>query len=145
MMRNPIVQSLLVASLATLGTIASAENATPREPTPGQAQPLTGNTQNGSPVDTTPSTSPNTNSQYGTQFNPNAPYLLSTPTISPQFTNDQMKAYWDARQACAGQPMAQQASCNNDADNRFSGIDPKCHKLSGPALADCLQGVDHGD
>ena len=101
--------------------------------------------QNGSPVGTTPSTAPEMNSQYGTQFNANAPYLQSTPRISPQFANDQMKAYWDARQACAGQPVTQQAACNNDADNRFSAVDPKCHKLSGSALAECLQGVDHGD
>jgi hypothetical protein len=145
MMRTTIVQALLVASLATLGASVSAQNATPREPTPGQAQPLTGTTQNGSPVGSTPSTEPGMNSQYNTQFNTNSPYPQSTPTMSQQWPDDQMKAYFDARQACTGQPLTQQAACNDAVNSRFSAIDAKCQKLSGAALAECLRGADHGD
>ncbi len=136
MMRTKIVQSLLVASLATLGANAFAQNAAP---TPDQAQPLTGTTQYGSPVGATPSTAPapspapytapGMNSQYNSQLNT---------------SGDQVRAYQNARQACEGLPLAQQAACNNDANSRSSAIDSKCEKLSGSALADCLQGADHG-
>jgi len=140
MMRNMILQSLLVASLATIVGSAGAQNATPREPTPGQAQPLTGVTQNGSPVGTTPSTAPAANSQYNT----NSSGWQSTPATGLRPTDDSMGAYQDARQACASQPIGQQIACTNDVNNRFSAPDPKCEKLSGSALADCLHGADHG-
>jgi hypothetical protein len=138
MMRNTILQSLIVASLVTLATSAGAQNATPREPTPGQDQPLTGITQNGSPVGTMPSTAPAMDSQSNPQYN------TILPTPPQRSTDDQMKAYQDARQACAGQPLAQQAACNDDANGRFGAVDPKCQRVSGSALTDCLRGADHG-
>jgi hypothetical protein len=69
------------------------------------------------------------NSQYNSQFNT---------------SEDQVRAYQNARQACAGLPLAQQTACNSAADTRSSAIDAKCEKLSGAALAECLQGADHG-
>src|SRR6266851_4441760 len=105
MPRNTIVRSLLVASLATLAASAGAQNATP---TPGQAQPLTGTTQNGS-----------MDSQSNTQYN------TILPTAPQQGMDDQMKAYQDARRACAGQAQAQQAACNDDANTRFGAVDSK--------------------
>jgi len=140
MMRTKIVQSLLVASLATLGANAFAQYAAPPEPTPGQPQPITGTTSNGSSVVVTPPstmtapspapyTAPGMTSQYNSQFNTN---------------DNQVRAYQSARQACAALPLAQQTACNADADSRSSAIDPKCEKLSGEALADCLHGADHG-
>jgi hypothetical protein len=124
MLRNTIVRSLLVASLAMLAASASAQYATP---TPSQAQPPTGATQNGS-----------MDSQSNTQYN------TILPTAPQQGTDDQMKAYLDARRACDGQPLAQQAACNDNANTQFGAVDSKCQKMSGAALADCLQGADHG-
>ena len=135
MMRNKLVQSLLVASLATLAATAGAQNATPREPTPGQVQP-----QNGSPVGTTTATEPAITPQY----NANLPYWQSTPGSRARFSDDQMSAYIDARQACAGQPLTQQAPCNDDVNARFGAVDAKCQKLAGQALVDCVHGADHG-
>src|SRR5258705_5118647 len=113
MSRNTIVRSLLVASLATLAASAGAQYATPA-PTPDQAQPLTGTTQSGS-----------MNSQSNTQYN------TILPTAPQQGIDDQMKAYQDARRACAGQSLAQQTACNEDANTRFGAVDSKCQKLSG--------------
>ncbi|MEP6941852.1 MAG: hypothetical protein ABI981_02885 [Betaproteobacteria bacterium] len=130
-MRNKLLNSLLAASLATLTVSALAENATPREPTPGQANPITGTTQNGSPVGTTPSTAPM------------SPGMNSQGTRA-RMTNEQVRAYMDARQACSTQTGAQMQTCTDEANRKFSSVDPKCQKVSGPALADCLKGADHG-
>jgi hypothetical protein len=135
MTRNKLLQALLVASLTTLAASAGAQNATPREPTPGQAQP-----QNGSPIGGTPSTAPSINSQY----NPDQQNWQSTPGSQARVTDDQAKTYLEARQACAAQPLLQQAACNDEVTSRFGAIDAKCQKLSGSALVDCVHGVDHG-
>jgi hypothetical protein len=75
---------------------------------------------------------------------PNTQYNTILPTAPQRGADDQMKAYQDARRACAGQPQAQQTACNDDANTRFGAVDSKCQKMSGAALADCLQGADHG-
>ncbi len=135
MTRNKLLQALLVASLTTLAASAGAQNATPREPTPGQVQP-----QNGSPIGAAPSTAPGINPQY----NPDPQNWQSTPASPTRVTDDQAKTYLDARQACAAQPLLQQTACNDEVTSRFGAIDAKCQKLSGAALADCVHGVDHG-
>ena len=132
MTRNKLIESLLVASLATLAATAGAQNAAPREPTPGQVQP-----QNGSPVGTTePAINP--------QYNANSPYSQPMPGSQAGLFDDQVQAYLDARQACASQPLLQQGACNDDVNSRFSSVDMKCQKLSGQALVDCVHGADRG-
>ena len=130
-MRNQLLNSLLAASLATLTISAFAQNATPREPTPGQANPITGTPQNGSPVGTTPSAAP---------MQPNM-----QPGTRARLTDEQIRAYIDARQSCSTQTGAAMQTCTDEANRKFSSVDPKCQKLApGPALADCLKGADHG-
>jgi len=144
-MRNKLLNSLMVASIATIAVSAAAQNATPREPTPGQAQPITGTTQNGSPVGTTPSTTP-TSPGMNSQYNTTTPNMnATTPGTRARLTSDQMREYIEARRACAAQTGTQAQACNDAANARFSSVDPKCQKLAGPALADCLRGADHGD
>ena len=53
-------------------------------------------------------------------------------------------SYIEARRACDNQPMTQRASCEDAVNERFTGIDPKCQKLSGIALEECVHGADHG-
>jgi hypothetical protein len=137
-MRNKLLNSLLAASLATLTVSAFAQNATPREPTPGQANPTTtGTTQNGSPVGTTPSAAP---TQPGLTGQPNS----MQPGARARMTDEQIRAYIDARQACSTKTGPELQACNDDANRKFSSVDPKCQKLAGPALADCLKGADRG-
>ncbi len=117
-MRNQLLNTLLAASLATVTMSAFAQtapqNATPREPTAGQATP-----QNGSPVGTTPSAAP-------TQ-----PGMNAQPGARARMTDEQIRAYIDARQACTSYTGAQLASCNDEANKKFSNVDPKCQKVAG--------------
>jgi len=53
-------------------------------------------------------------------------------------------SYLEARRACDNQPIAQRASCEDAVNGRFTGIDPKCQKLSGTALEECVHGADRG-
>jgi|SRR5450631_1353632 hypothetical protein len=127
-MKSQLLYSIVIASFATLAASAGAQNATPRELPLGTSpsNPLA-NIQNGSPVGTTPSMA-DTNSQ---------------PTKA-RMNNEQMRAYMDAHQASTSQLMAQQDACNDATNKKFSSVDAKCQKLSGPGLADCLHGSDHG-
>jgi hypothetical protein len=142
-MQSKLLQALLAASFAVAAAGVSAQNATPREPTPGQASPTTGVTQNGSPVGQAPSTSPS-----GTQYGSPAGNASSMGSMGSTATNrmsaDDIRAYMDARQACNSQPASAQDACNDAANKRFTSVDPKCQKLSGSALADCLRGADRG-
>ena len=127
-MKRKLLYSLVIASFATLAASAGAENATPRELPQGTSPSNPpANVQNGSPVGTTPAMA-DTNSQ----------------PAKARMNNEQTRAYIDARQACTSQPTAQQGVCNDAANKKFSSVDAKCQKLSGPALADCLHGTDHG-
>ena len=130
-MRSKLLNTLLAASLATLTVSAFAQNATPREPTPGQANPITGTPQNGSPVGTTPSAAP---MKPGMQ-----------PGTRARLTDEQIRGYIDARQACSTQTGPALQACNDEANKKFSSVDPKCQKVSGTALADCLKGADRGN
>jgi hypothetical protein len=250
MNRSRLVNTLLAASIAAGTTAALAQNATPREPTPGQASPTTGNVQNGSPVGQSASSyapdyanpyddygaapgiwvaprgyTPDASAQYqyqssnpgstygsaagnpgplnnantgtavapadasaaanaGYSANMNAgpadwrwnwaawPWTTTQGTTSNYGYSDwhwnfnaaqwnwghvpwnvnrqgrvyspEMREYMHARNACMAQPLAQEAACNDLAAAHFTGADPKCQKLTGPALADCVQGADHG-
>lgn len=142
-MQSKLLQALLVASFAVAAGSASAQNATPREPTPGQASPTTGVTQNGSPVGQPSSTTPS-GTQYGSPAG-NAGTMGSTGSMTTnRMSADDIRAYMDARQACASQPATAQDACNDAANKRFTSVDPKCQKLSGSALGDCLRGADRG-
>jgi hypothetical protein len=123
-MRNRLLVALVAASVVTAAAEVGAQNATPREAPPGN--PTVNSTLNGSPVGTTP--------------NRAADYTTNSGWID----NDQMRAYIDARNACAAQLPDRQAACDNRANERFPSVDSKCQKLSGSALDDCLHGADHG-
>ena len=133
-MNRQLLRMLIVASFATMALNAGAENATPRElpsvtPAPG--------TQNGSPVEAPPATT------YQPTINA-YPSTGNSPGMRGRMTEQQMREYVDARQACNSQPTSRIESCTNDVNSKYSSVDAKCQKLSGPALADCLKGADHG-
>jgi len=52
--------------------------------------------------------------------------------------------YKAARTSCAQMAAGDQQKCNDAANKKFSGIDPKCQKASGAALDDRIRGADHG-
>jgi hypothetical protein len=55
-----------------------------------------------------------------------------------------MRGYKSARAACDTQPMDSREKCWNTLNTRYSSLAPKCQKLSGAALDDCLKGADTG-
>jgi hypothetical protein len=65
------------------------------------------------------------------------------PTSSGSYQSGP-SSYIEARRACDNQPMAQRMSCEDAVNERFTGIDPKCQKLSGTALEECVHGADRG-
>lgn len=135
-MKRTLLHTLIVASFATLAFNAGAENATPRELPAGTA--ATAPTENGSPVGTT--TTQTGTSQPGMNT---APMGTNSQNMKSRMTAEQMREYMDARNAC-GTRGAQMETCNTEVNRKFSSVDAKCQKVSGPALGDCLRGADHG-
>jgi len=133
-MKRQLLRTLIIASFATIAFNAGAENATPRElpsgtPTPG--------TQNGSPAEAPPATT------YQPTINA-YPSTGNAAGMRGRMNDQQTREYMDARRACDSQPTPQVASCTSDVNKKYSSVDSKCQKVSGPALADCLKGADHG-
>ena len=92
----------------------------------------------------TPSTTP-----YGAQGTPSTTAPAATGTMGTtgtytRMTSDQIREYVAARKSCNALPASQQPRCNNDLNQKFGSVDPKCQKLSDAALADCLRGADRG-
>ena len=127
-MKRTLMHALVISSFATLACNAGAQNAAPRELPPGS--PAAG-AQNGTPVET-----PRARTSQPGMNSPNAQ--------GNRMTDDQIRSYVDARKSCSSQPANQMEACNNDVNRKFGSVDPKCQKLSGAALADCLRGSDHG-
>ena len=82
----------------------------------------------------------------------NPPNTMGTGQTTPsgiskdmkgQMTPDQVKDYLSARNKC-GAPSAQTQSCIDDVHKKYTGVDPKCQKLYGPALTDCMQTMGKG-
>ena len=132
MMRKKILNALLIASFgavaATAGaqTTAPQQNDTPRNaPTGTTAAPAAGTTSGGTMAPGNPSMSA-----------PGSAMDSSVPT--------DMSGYKAARAACDKQPLTSKDQCRTSLNTRYSAVAPKCQKLSGNALDDCLKGADTG-
>ncbi len=117
-MKRQLIQTLIVGSFAAIAVNAGAQYTSPS----GAAQ----------------------NPPAGTMTSPSGTNSMNTMNSRARMTDDQIREYMSARNACASQPASQQEACNTDLNKRFSSVDAKCQKLMGPALADCLHGADHG-
>ena len=129
MIRQRILNTLLIATFGAMAataaaqTAAPAQNNTPRNaPVGNTAAPPTGGTSGGlmAPSDSTM----------------NTPMDSSVPK--------DMRGYKSARAACDKQPMDSREKCWNSLNTGYSSLAPKCQKLSGSALDDCLKGADTG-
>ena len=128
MKRHRILNTLLIATFGAMAataaaqTAAPAQNNTPRNaPVGNSAAPPTGGTSGGIMV---PSDSMNT------------PMDSSVPR--------DMRGYKNARTACDQQATDSREKCRTTLNMRYSAVAPKCQKLSGSALDDCLKGADTG-
>ena len=55
-----------------------------------------------------------------------------------------MNGYKSARAACDNHPLDSRETCRTTLNKRYIAVAPKCRKLSGSALDDCLKGADTG-
>ena len=126
MMRQKILNTLLIASFGAMAATAGAQTTTPADNTTPRTAPV-GNTAaptQGSGGTTAPSDSKA----------PSMPMDKGTPT--------DMKGYKSERAACDKETGAMQDKCRTTLNTRYSSVAPKCQKLLGSALDDCLKGAD---
>jgi hypothetical protein len=130
-----LMRGLVIASFSALAMSAGAQTQTQGD------NPRANSTPGNTPLNpqTSGSTS-GTGSMNGTGTMNNGAMNGSMDKSGSKLYND----YRSARASCASMPAAQQASCTDAANKKFSAVDAKCQKLDGPALADCLKGADHG-
>ncbi|HEV2008087.1 MAG TPA: hypothetical protein VGQ88_05115 [Burkholderiales bacterium] len=122
-MRQKLLNTLLIASFGALAATASAQTTTPAD----------NNTPAKAPVGTAaPSTMGTTGTQPGNM----------QPSAMDNGVPTDMKGYKSARAACDTQPLDMRDKCRTTLNTRYSAVAPKCQKLLGSALDDCLKGND---
>ncbi len=138
-MKSRFTQTLLAVSLGALAITASADNATPRDKP--AAATVSGSNQNGTPTGTPSSTVPS-GAGYGTA-GAATPGTMNSPTMHKSMSDTDMRGYKEARAKCDSQSAGDaQNTCRTQLLTTWSGVDPKCQKVSGAELDSCLKGGD---
>jgi hypothetical protein len=136
MVRQKILNTLLIASFGAMAATAAAQTSAPENNTPRNA-----------PVGTTaaPSVSgsggqmaPGSNGQMAPGYTTRTPSSAMDSSLPSNMTG-----YKSARTTCDKQPMSSRSQCVTDLNTRYSSVNPKCQKLSGSLLDDCLKGADN--
>ena len=140
-MKSPFANTMLALSLGAFAVAASGENATPRD-NPAGANTINA-TENGTQTGNTPQRG------YNTELRSNQPVgAIASPSGAPMryraLSDADIRTYKEARGACDRLVGAQQNTCRTEFASTWSQVDPKCQKVSGSALDDCLKGADHG-
>jgi hypothetical protein len=130
MTRQNILNALLIASFGAVAASAGAQtyNTPQNAPTGDTAAP---------PAATTGSTS-------GATMAPSDSTLKAPGTAMDSSAPTDMSAYKAARAACDKQPPNSQEQCRITLNGGYGALAPKCQKLAGSALDDCLKGGDAG-
>jgi hypothetical protein len=138
MKRQQLMRGLIIASFGALAMTAGAQSQTQGDNPRGNSTP--GNTP---PNATQPG---GTTSGMGTMNNGTTSNgTMGNGSMMQDKGKSQMYSdYKAARRSCDGMAAGQQEKCNNAANKKYSGIDPKCQKVSGSALDECIRGADHG-
>ena len=123
-MKTKFAQTLLVAAIGAFAIAASAQNATPRDNPAGTNLNSTA-PQNGTQTGTTPSTAMDSGMK---KYRP--------------LSESDMKSYKSGWTACDGMTGADQTTCRTKFTSAWTQVDPKCQKVSGAALDECLKGND---
>ncbi len=131
MKRRYLVQALLVASLGAFAATGYAQTNTTADQTPGSpgaAAPEAGTgTTAGSRATTGLRTTAGTNTD-GTQAG----------RMRAPMTSAEIRAYEKARGVCDAGAAAQRDQCWTSLTAQYSGVSPKCQKLTGNALDACV-------
>ncbi len=129
-MRQKLLNTLLIASFGAIAATASAQTTTP----------VDNNTPAKAPVGTA---APSTMGTSGTQPGNMQPSNTMKPgTAMDNGVPTDMKGYKSARAACDSQALDMRDKCRASLNTRYSAVAPKCQKLTGSALDDCLKGND---
>ena len=133
MTRQRILNALLIASFGAMAATGAAQTPT---------APAQDNTPKTAPAGNTaaPPTAGTTGSSYGGTTAPSDSTIKAPGTAMDSSAPTSMSGYKSARAACDKQPLKDQ--CRTELNQRFSSVAPKCQKLSGNALDDCLKGAD---
>ena len=129
MMRRRILNTLLIASFGAMATTAAAQYTAPAQ----NNTPPVGNTA-----------APPTTGTSGGTMAPSDSTIKAPGTAMDSSVPTDMRGYKTARTACDKQPMDARDQCRTTLNTRYSAVAPKCQKLSGLALDDCLKGADTG-
>jgi hypothetical protein len=116
MKRHYLAQALLVASLGAFAAAGYAETSNTGDKSAGSpgktaTQAGTGTTQSGS---------------------------AQTDKMGAPMTSAEMRAYEQARAGCDAGLEAQRSQCWTSLTTKYSGVSPKCQKLTGNALDACI-------
>jgi hypothetical protein len=129
MMRQRILNTLIIASFGAMAATAGAQYTAPAQ----------NNTPRNAPVGNT--AAPPTTGTNGGTMAPSDSTMQAPGTMDNSVPTD-MRGYKSARAACDGQPVSSRDNCRTALNKRYSSVAPKCQKLSGSALDDCLKGAD---
>ncbi len=132
MMRQKILNTLLIASFGAMAATAAAQTTYPAQ----------NNTPQNAPVGNT--AAPPTTGTSGGTMAPSDSTLKAPGTAMDSNVPTDMKGYKSARAACDTQSMDSREKCRTTLNTRYSAVAPKCQKLAGSALDDCLKGADTG-
>ena len=145
-MKNRLLYTALLALCASTAITVGAQTTTPSGTTPGATSPTppatvtTPGTVNGTGSGATSGTMNRNGTTMGTTPGTMTPYGTTT---TGRMSDQDIRAYMDARNSCSSQPTEQQQACNDAANRRYANVNPKCQQLTGVALGDCLRGTDH--
>jgi hypothetical protein len=134
MTRQRILNALLIASFGAMAATGAAQTPT--------TTPAQNNTPRNAPVGDTaaPPAGGTMGSTSGGTMAPSDSTIKAPGTAMDSTAPTSMSGYRAARAACDKQPLKDQ--CRTELNQRFSSVAPKCQKLSGNALDDCLKGAD---
>jgi hypothetical protein len=128
MTRQRILSALLIASFGAVAATAGAQTYNTPAPAGTNAAPPTATT------DSTP----------GGRMAPSDSTMKAPGTAMDRGAPTDMSSYKAERAACDKQPLNSRDQCRVTLNARYASLAPKCQKLSGSALDDCLKGADTG-
>ena len=115
MMRQKILNALLIASFGAVAATAAAQTTTPAQ----------NETPRNAPTGTT-AAPPVTGSTYGGTMAPSNPAINAPGTAMDSSLPTDMSGYKAARAACDKQPLTSKDQCRSTLNARYSAVAPKC-------------------
>jgi hypothetical protein len=150
MTRQKILNALLIAAFGTVAATAAAQTPTGQSDTPRNApvgtaaDPAVGNAPAPPAYGETMPPSDSTMQAPTTGIAPSDSTIQPPGTAMDGTALPDMSSYKAARAACDKQPLNSRDQCRVTINTRYASLAPKCQKLSGSALDDCLKGADTG-